>query len=171
MGPAMLSYFAYGSNMPSARLRARCPSARPLGRAFVAGHELRWHKRSKDGSGQCDLFPVALQEALVHGVLYQIDPSERDALDRAEGYGYGYERMDVVALRDGNAHRAMTYRATDTDTSLRPYSWYLALVLAGAREHRLPDAYVALLEAVESIEDHDRARHTENIRPVEGARA
>ncbi|MEW5773317.1 MAG: gamma-glutamylcyclotransferase family protein [Thermodesulfobacteriota bacterium] len=169
MAPAMLTYFAYGSNMLSARLRDRCPSARPLGCAVVTGHELRWHKPSKDGSGKCDLFRVDVQGAVAHGVLYQIDASELDALDQAEGRGHGYEQRDIVALLDGTPHTAMTYRATDTDTSLRPYSWYTALVLAGAREHRLPEVYIAMLEAVESIEDPDRARHTKKMRLIEGS--
>lgn len=57
-GNGNILYFAYGSNMSSARLRARVPSCRPIGIAFLPGHELRFHKRSKDGSGKCDAFQV-----------------------------------------------------------------------------------------------------------------
>lgn len=163
----ILTYFAYGSNMLSARFRARCPSARPLGCATVTGHELRWHKRGYDGSGKCDLFPVQSQDAIVYGVLYTIDLSERDSLDRAEGLGYGYDRIDIVALLDGTTHRAMTYQATDTLAHLRPYSWYHALVVAGSQEHQLPDDYVALLEAVESIQDPDYNRHAMNMQIID----
>ena len=58
MSPDSFITFAYGSNMPSARLRGRCPSARAIGIAELRGHELRWHKRSKDGSGKCDIVAV-----------------------------------------------------------------------------------------------------------------
>lgn len=44
--------FAYGSNMPTARIRARCPSAVAMGVAELRGYELRWHKISNDGSGK-----------------------------------------------------------------------------------------------------------------------
>lgn len=47
--------FAYGSNMLVARLTERVPSARPIGIGQLKGHVLRWHKRSKDGSGKCDI--------------------------------------------------------------------------------------------------------------------
>ena len=35
-----------------------------------------------------------------------------------------------------------------SDPSLTPYDWYKAFVLAGAREHGLPQDYVAALDAV-----------------------
>lgn len=155
----VLNYFAYGSNMPSVRLRARCSSARALARAMVPGHELRWHKASKDGSGKCDLFPTEVSSSTVHGVIYRIDASELPSLDRAEGRGYGYERIELEVTADGRAQTVITYKATKTDSSLKPYSWYHAFVLFGAREHGLPGEYIAGLEAVTTAVDPDRARH------------
>jgi hypothetical protein len=57
---------------------------------------------------------------------------------------------------------------TDIDHSLRPYSWYRALVVAGAREHRIPEDYIALLETVATQEDPDRTRHAMNMRLIDG---
>jgi len=37
--------------------------------------------------------------------------------------------------------------------NLQPYDWYLNLVLAGAREHKLPQAYVDKIAAIQSIPD------------------
>lgn len=159
----VLSYFAYGSNMFSPRLRERCLSASPLGRVAVAGFELRWHKRSTDGSGKCDIYPVTSQSALIHGVLYQIDASELGALDKAEGRGKGYERIEVSVVVDGSQRSVITYQATEIDDSLRPYSWYHALVVAGAREHGLLADYVAQLEAVITVKDPDPKRHRSNM--------
>jgi len=169
MDASVLTYFAYGSNTLSAWLRKRCPSARIDGKAELRGFELRWHKRSKDGSGKCDIVRVDAPEAVVHGVLYEIDASEKPALDLAEGAGHGYQEATVVVLFNGVERGAMTYQATDVDGALLPYSWYRAFVVSGAREHRLPEDYIALLEAVHSIEDEDRDRHTKNISLIEGA--
>ena len=81
----LVRYFAYGSNMLTARLQARCPSARPLGRATARGRRLAFHKRSDvDGSGKCDLVP-ADDGALVVGVVFDLAADELPALDRAEG--------------------------------------------------------------------------------------
>ena len=47
-------YFAYGSNLSSARMAARVPSARVVARAQLPGHALRFHKVGRDGSAKCD---------------------------------------------------------------------------------------------------------------------
>ncbi|QXF12352.1 gamma-glutamylcyclotransferase family protein [Sphingopyxis terrae] len=163
--------FAYGSNMPAARLRERCPSARALGIAELPGHELRWHKRSIDGSGKCDIVAVDTPNASVFGVLYEILADEKPALDRAEGLNKGYDEDAVEVIFDGTRMTATAYRATDTDSALSPYTWYRALVIAGAKEHRLPASYIAGLESVPADEDANRARHNERMALIEGVRA
>lgn len=157
--------FAYGSNMLSARLRERCPSARPLGVAQLSGHELRWHKRSADGSGKCDVVRGD-REHTVFGVVYEIDASQKAALDRAEGLGHGYDQTAATVLLNGDAVTVSIYVATKTDPALKPYTWYKALVVAGAKEHGLPALYIANLEAVEASDDLDRARSLCNMRIV-----
>jgi hypothetical protein len=47
--------FTYGSNMLSARMIARAPSACLLGPAILERFSLRWNKRSKDGSAKCSI--------------------------------------------------------------------------------------------------------------------
>ena len=165
-------YFAYGSNMftPWLCQPARCPSARAVGIAELLGHELRWHKHSKkDGSGKCDI--PAVSNAFVLGVLYAIASDEKTPLDRAEGKGFGYDEIEVEILSGTNPVRAVTYQATNTDPALRPYTWYRALVIAGAREHGLPASYIAGLESVPADQDPDSARHDESMALIEGMRA
>ena len=53
---------------------------------------------------------------------------------------------------------AVMYYATDKDPSLRPYHWYKALVIAGAREHGLPVGYRSRLELVVTVSDLKPAR-------------
>ncbi|MEJ2299493.1 MAG: gamma-glutamylcyclotransferase [Woeseiaceae bacterium] len=154
-----LHYFAYGSNMSIARLRARVPSAEKLGCYRLHGYELRFHKAGRDGSAKCDAFHTGLDEHVIHGVLFRIDPAERPALDRAEGLGHGYTDMRVRVIgTDGGLVEAFTYQALLTDAMLRPYSWYLNHVLVGARESGLPPDYIARIEAWHCLQDHDRER-------------
>jgi hypothetical protein len=156
-------YFAYGSNMATARLRGRMRSAEPLGLATLAGHELRFHKRSKkDGSGKGNAFATGDDASAVIGVLFSFNPAERLALDEAEGAGYGYEATTVTVIdQAGQPRDALTYLATPNviDEGLNPYTWYKDHVLIGAREHQLQADYVATwIEAVEAVEDPDRER-------------
>lgn len=146
-------YFAYGSNMSTARLTARTPSARVVGRGRLPGHALRWHKLGRDGSGKCDVVVAGSEStAVVWGVLYRIDCAEKGDLDRIEGLGVGYDEHEVVVSTETGRVAARTYRARPdaVDPALRPRRWYKAHVLAGAREHGLPAPYIEMIEGVEA---------------------
>lgn len=151
-------YFAYGSNLLTRRLRERTPSAEPLGWGMVPGHGLRWHMASLDGSGKCDIVDDAATHLPVHGVVYRIAREDKAALDRAESLGVGYREAQVVVRVGARTLAACVYRALRTDAALRPYDWYHALVLAGAREHGLPPGYVAQLVSVPTQGDPDPER-------------
>ncbi|MCG7995459.1 MAG: gamma-glutamylcyclotransferase [Candidatus Thiodiazotropha taylori] len=153
-------YFAYGSNMSSRRLRERVPSARFRSTATLEAHELRFHKRSRDGSAKCDALETHNPQHRVIGVVFEIAQAEKAELDRHEGLGYGYEEKQV-SLLTGSAESltAFTYYATHIDSLLKPYSWYKHHVLSGAREHQLPTTYLDRIERIEAIIDPNSARH------------
>ncbi|MEY9829736.1 gamma-glutamylcyclotransferase [Sinorhizobium fredii] len=160
--------FAYGSNMPTARIRARCASARFVGVAELSGYQLRWHKKSKDGSGKCDIVRTDRLGASVFGVLYEIASSEKADLDRAEGLGSGYDETEIEVHRGAERLIVKAYVASSDAVvpTLKPYTWYRALAVAGAKEHGLPTDYIAGLESVPANDDPDRARHDRRMRLV-----
>lgn len=61
------------------------------------------------------------------------------------------------------------YFATRTDPSLKPYSWYKTIAVAGARENALLASYIAGLDAVDTSKNSDRKRHDRNMRIVTAA--
>ena len=170
--PEHAVYFAYGSNMSTARLRDRMPSCEPLGVAKLSGHSLRFHKRSQDGSGKCNALATGGDDAVI-GVLFRFDPKERGKLDSAEGAGKGYEHATVTVINDrGQRRKVLTYLAKQThiDDRLKPYDWYKEHVLAGAEEHGLPPDYVAeFIQPIEAIEDPDQERARRERSTREGA--
>lgn len=153
-------YFAYGSNMSLARLRRRVPSAMPLGGHSLGQHDLRFHKSGADGSGKCDAYFTGKAEDTIHGALFEIRPPHKQALDEAEGLGFGYDekRVEVVAT-NGTVIEAFTYVATDIDEMLKPYSWYMNQVFIGANETSLPAEYIRQkIMSVACIEDRNHQR-------------
>ena len=89
MGNAML-YFAYGSNMFSARMKNRAPSAVVEDSGLLYEHALAFHKVGRlDGTGKCDAHFTGRTEDCVMGVLYRIDPDWVKLLDTIEGSGNG----------------------------------------------------------------------------------
>lgn len=139
-------YFAYGSNMSSARLRARIPGAVPAGAARLEGYRLRCNKRGKDGSGKANL--VSTAEAEAWGVLFRLPDPDWEALDRFE---WGYERQVCHVLSGlGEGVGAVELREAQLYVALRPeereippFDWYRRHCLEGAREHALPGHVVA----------------------------
>ena len=161
--PDTFLYFAYGSNMLTRRLRERTPSALSIGTATLAGHELRWHKVSKDGSAKCDFVPGSSPQSCVHGVVFEIANADMAALDLAEGLGMGYRKEVVEVACAQGVIEAWTYRATNIDHLALPYTWYKVLVVAGAREHGLPRSYVDALTAVATKDDPQPERTAQNL--------
>lgn len=161
-----MHYFAYGSNMSIRRLRARVPSAKPLGVGALEKHRLRFHKVGfRDGSAKCDASETGILDHVVYGVVYRIPDNEKPRLDGIEGLGQGYREKGVaVRLEDGSRIEAFTYCATLVDPALKPFDWYKEHVLRGARENRLPKDYIALIEATECDEDSNQHRRARELR-------
>lgn len=161
----MLKYFAYGSNLFAPRLKARVPSARFAGAARLADHRLVFHKRGVDGSGKATL--AKSPGDAVWGVVYVCGTGGIGGLRRAEGWPVQYRETEVEVAMAKWRRRVMTYVAAPSyiDPALRPFDWYLELVLAGARAACLPPAYIAGLATVPALADPDEARARAN-RPV-----
>lgn len=159
-----LLYFTYGSNMSTHRLTARTPSARVVAPARLERHRLKFHKRDRRGSAKCDIEHTGDPADSVYGVVFEILTAEKPILDAKEGLGVGYDIKHVsVTAGDGNLIYALTYYAIDIDASLKPFHWYKEHVVRGAREHNLPPEYISVIEAVESIDDPDLARHEDEL--------
>jgi hypothetical protein len=157
-------YFAYGSNMSIRRISARVPSACVIDTAVLHGHRLGFRKAGRDGSAKCDVEQTRHSGHCVIGVLFKLQLSDKQILDRFEGLGKGYEQKHVtVQTKMVSNVKALTYYATDIDVSLSPYHWYKEHVLAGAREHRLPDDYIQMIESVVAIHDPDPDRHEQEL--------
>lgn len=156
-----LNYFAYGSNMSPERILKRVPSAQIIGVCSLVRHELRFHKIGKDGSAKCDAFFTGKVFDVVLGVLYSIKGSEKKWLDQAEGLGNGYEEKEV-SLIDESGHTIVgfLYYATNINSALRPFSWYVHHVLNGAKTVKLPKTYIQQIDSVQTIEDDNRQRDT-----------
>ena len=167
--PPTFHYFAYGSNLLSARLKQRTPSARVVAPAVLEGHALRWHKAGSDGSGKCDVVPVVEAGQRVIGVVYEIALSEKPLLDAAEDLGVGYAEREVVVQVGGRPLSAWLYCALKIDPQAVPFDWYKALVLGGAREHGLEPGYIRMLEAVQAKPDGDWQRSAHHFSLVCGA--
>jgi gamma-glutamylcyclotransferase (GGCT)/AIG2-like uncharacterized protein YtfP len=134
----MTLYFAYGSNMHRAGMARRCPGARALGVAKLAG----W--RFIIGSdGYASIARAAGGEVI--GVLWQLGARDIATLNTYESLDSGlYTRGRVTVRHDGGAKLAMVYIARGTgEGRARPN--HMQAIVAAARDWRLPTDYIDAL--------------------------
>jgi len=151
-------YFAYGSNMLRERLVARVSTAQAVAVGVVRDYRVDFAKVSKDESGKGDM--VASPGDEVWGVLFEFDSLQKADLDRYEGAHYRPSEVVVSTPTGDEAAWAYMAEPQRRDPSKRPYDWYLALIVAGARQGGLPEAYVQGLEAKAFDVDAEEARAT-----------
>jgi len=132
-----MTYFAYGSNMNSARIAARLPCARRLGVGYIQGWTV-----TERLYADIDRFP----RKRVWGVLYDLSVSDVVALDRFEGFPTVYADRLVTVHVGSRTVVALTYVMTEQTKRERdgkPYpEYYRQLCSAGARQNGIPDAFV-----------------------------
>ena len=162
-----MRYAAYGSNLHPLRLSGRLSSARLVGTSFLSDWSLRFHKRSLDKSGKCNIVSGGNG---IHIAIFDISRTDKTLLDRIEGLGSGYTQISLAVPEVGEC---MSYAAEGSfvDDSLVPYEWYKELVLLGARAHSFPTKYLDDIERVIAAKDPDPRRNAEQWKTVDMIKA
>ena len=96
-------------------------------------------------------------------MIFEIDTGEHEPLDEAEP---GYRREDgfkVTVADTGVSKTVTTYIVLEEykNPELKPFDWYLALVVAGAMEHRFPAPVIAAYRDTAIWVDEDKERMSE----------
>ncbi|MEW6351272.1 MAG: gamma-glutamylcyclotransferase family protein [Thermodesulfobacteriota bacterium] len=147
--------FAYGAGMNYSDLRSWLESngfnsALVLNRwpAQLDGYEIVWNYYSRRlAGGMVNIQPKT--GSSVFGVLIEFEEQLLKAIDRKEGHPYFYARGDhripVARLADGKAVPAWVYIAQANKggrTDILPTRDYRKIILDGATEEKLPEAYL-----------------------------
>ncbi len=134
--------------MWSRRIELRLGPCEAIGPARLRGYALRFHKRGRDGSGKCDAFHTGNPADAMYGVVYSLSQAQRDMLDEIEGPGYVSRDVSVNTCSGTLTAYLYSAKVGHVDTDLQPFSWYKAIVVAGARAHGLPGHYIESLAGV-----------------------
>jgi len=153
------------SQFPSHQSRVSCALVTA---AVLKEHTLKFHKKSKDGSGKCNAYYTGSKQDEVIGVVFDIHCKEKPNLDGAEGICRGYHEKRIYLESADGIIEAFMYEADSwaIDDFMRPYTWYKDFVVQGAREHGLPEDYIRQIEAVPADQDLDESRDEANRRMI-----
>jgi hypothetical protein len=67
--------------------------------ARLEGYRLAFSKKSDDESGKATVLSCSDSGCRVFGVVYDLDESDLEVLDRFEGAGKGYHRVSDIQVR------------------------------------------------------------------------
>jgi hypothetical protein len=130
-------YFAYGSNLDSARFLSRIRYIHSSVTANLNSYGFRYNKRSNNGTSKANI--VISKDEVVWGVCYEIDFCDFRRLH--EEYEKGYDVKDVWTETDQGSIIAKTFESASVTTA-SPRPEYALVIVKGAREHNLPDDYI-----------------------------
>jgi gamma-glutamylcyclotransferase len=152
--PSELLYFAYGANMNTEQIRARCANPQKVTTARLLHHELAFfgYSRTWDG-GQDTVLPAFGRE--VWGVVYKLSALDSDRLDvwqdaRMDGTGAYFHYPARVIDVEGCLHTVVFYKKDMLSEPKKPSCEYLDFIVRGAAEHGFPLEYIAGLRRIES---------------------
>ena len=136
-------YFAYGSNLSTRYLRDYCPSATFVMRAILPNFRVEFRRYSTEMRGGISSIIEAPSE-LVHGVIFEVDVAEIEALDILEDVPQGlYRRETFLVLDEASSwQRADLYRVVEPSGPYTPAKQYIELMIEGATEHGLETTYI-----------------------------
>jgi gamma-glutamylcyclotransferase len=151
---AELYNFAYGSNLNSEQVRARCTNAKLVAVAKLADHQLGFFGYSPiwDGAEE-SVIPAAGQD--VWGVIYELTPSDKEKLDDwqdalFDGSGSYFHSPAKVTDQEGKVYSVLLYKKASLGDPKKPSEEYLNFIVQGAVDRGLPAAYVDQLRSVET---------------------
>ncbi len=157
-------YFGYGSNTERGTFLGR-RRMRPL--EVRVGRLDDWLLRfdlpvGRGERGVANVVPRRGEH--VWGVLWRISAEQARHLDRTEGVDRGFYRRVEVGVQTGEGGaggelvRAFTYHSQRGRDGRKPSRRYMGLLLAGARQHGLPEPWVANLRRFELARDERTAQ-------------
>lgn len=147
-------YFAYGSNLNRADMRVRCPGAKALTVAALAGWRLTFR-------GVADIEPVP--GGTVHGALWRLDRTDLRSLDRYEGAPHLYERRLLAVDTESGPLEAIAYVMTSDDYLGLPSPRYFERIARGYDDWGLPRA--ALASALRATREELAAQGVSRFHP------
>lgn len=148
-------YFAFGSNMHhSAFLKRRKMKPREWRVGRLLDYRLRFNLQGRPIGRAAPANIEPAQNSVVWGVLYLIDRKQLIWLDATEGVGRGRYRPHWLTAKDTNdvPIDCVTYIAKGLESDLRPSLRYITLLREGARDHGLPEEWIAFLESVQAAD-------------------
>jgi len=127
-------YLAYGSNLDTAQMRRRCPSARLTASLELTGYRLAFAGYSKRWDGGVATL-VRDAKRSIPALLYELEEADELRLDRFEGCPGAYAKRTTQVLGRGRSGRSAFFYVQPAQRTAKPALEYLLVIARAYREH------------------------------------
>ena len=86
--------------MLTVKLECRCSSVDIIGVYWTKEYNLKFHKKSIDGSGKGNMAPANGGTGELYGIVFTINKDDEQRLHDAEGYGHGYKKTEIEVISE-----------------------------------------------------------------------
>lgn len=141
--------FSYGMNTNTSQMAARCPDARPLGKAVLYGHEFRFARHAD---------VIENPDYVTQGVLWEITPDCELSLDALEGFPSYYLKKMVRVFHNGTPTECMVYYMNNEYVDELPSDGYLEMLYEGYAEYGVSTNQIAeSLDLINMVKQRQKA--------------
>jgi gamma-glutamylcyclotransferase (GGCT)/AIG2-like uncharacterized protein YtfP len=159
-------YFAFGSNMDTAQMQRRCPSAEVVAKATLPDHRFAFAGYSH-GWGGAVATVIPCPRATVPGIVYRLTAEDLGRLDQFEGAPFVYGRSaQCVRLEGGRLRKALVYMHLNPGARpAAPSAAYMQAIRGACARFGISFTHVAnaMEDTMQSISDY-----IENNPPAQG---
>lgn len=158
--------FAYAGNMNVEKFTKTVPSAKKIGIAKLPGYNFVFNSTGDDESAKANVVRSFDQDALVWGLLIELDDEERANFhDPTWSSTLKLETVLCYDLDDNLYHaEVFVTQPHAITTHLLPYDWYHAKVLKLATDAGLPDHYITQIQLMPCKVDTDEVRRQRRLK-------
>lgn len=132
-------YLAYGSNLYLEQMYKRCPNCKLIGSSILKDYRLAY-KGECDGRGFLTIEPCKGMELPVG--VFDLTPSDVDALNKYEGYPNVYSKLWFNIPVDGTIYNAFIYIMNEGYNYSLPSSGYERICMQGYETFNFDPTYL-----------------------------
>lgn len=140
----MTLYAAYGSNMDSGQMAARCPHSPQYGTGWLEGWRLTFGAEELGWEGALATV-VEDSDERVFVVIYDVPETDEQALDRWDGLTLGYYRKLKVRVQTLEGDTAAWLYVLNGYEGGLPAARYIGILADAAEKAGAPEDYITWL--------------------------
>ena len=160
--------FAYAGNMNVEKFKKTVPSAHNIGIAKLPGYNFVFNSTGEDESAKANVVKSFEQDALVWGLLIELDDNERANFhDPTWSSALKLEPALCFDMDDNIYHaEVLVTQPHAISTHLLPYDWYHAKILKLAKNADLPAVYISQIALMPYKVDPDEIRRQRRLKSL-----